>query len=232
MLVKSIIAATAAFLVSTTAAAQPQERRPMSAVLGDVQDEWLGKAADSADRGFNKYSQHADDAMEDEDLCTCLFTACCSSNSEKNSYFAILGAKFLVGSTVDVVMNYRYYYCQELPAFKTWESKAGANGRGSRFSRWKNWWRTDCGKRNLWEKSTGLTEYTDIEDSSAMRQCGLTWEQYDYMRDIDDRKKNFDGRYWHIITDRSLMPEVVEEEEFWIWAQQNRSEISKKYLWD
>jgi hypothetical protein len=65
-----------------------------------------------------------------------------------------------------------------------------------------------------------------------MKICGLQWEQFNYMRKLDKERVQFDQTEWDAISKRRFIPEVVDEEAFWVWAADNQRAVEKKFLWN
>lgn len=144
-----------------------------------------------------------------------------------------MGAQLLIGTKKDTVLQYRYYYCKTLPAYKEWSSHYNAGS-------FRKWWRNETDNQALWEKHTGTHEYDNMDDSSAMRQCGLTWDQFYYLYKMEKGTsrnpkvsktgREHDADEWATIAQRSYLPEVTEEAKFWHWAGANQREVKAKLL--
>lgn len=236
MMSKLIIASSA---VAGVAAVSNGTTRNVGDSMYKFYDNFMSKANERTSERIEKTEKSVDDAL-DSQTCWSALGGCynCCASDNMLEYAKSFGAHLLVGSSTDVVMNYRYFYCQETDAFRAWD-----NSRPGHFRRkWVDnitWWNNSEKKQcALWEKAT-LDEATakkkhfdDVDDTSAMKICGLQWEQFNYMRKLDKEKVQFDQTEWDAISKRRFIPEVVDEEAFWVWAADNQRAVEKKFLWN
>lgn len=262
LFMKKSIVAFALANVSSAAALQTSR-------LADLSDRWMAKANEKLDSTSDEVGNNGE-VLIDQSTCLSCLCGCKNANSFED-YFSKVGAKLLVGSDKNTVLQYRYYYCRTLPVYQEWKDQfTPSDGKWSRFKNWTrthmsigpdNWskahmshWSTfdKKDKQKAWEAHTGHMDYDDMDETSAMKQCGLTWEQYFFLRQLENQKSSNEDKKkygdewigsemarvnvtkltdaWTKIADDKYMPEVTDEQSFWAWAGENQRAVEQKML--
>lgn len=245
-----------------------------SSRLAGLSDRWMNKANEKLDSTADEIGENGESMIDNSSCFSCL-CGCKNANSFED-YFSKVGAQLLVGSDKDTVLQYRYYYCRTLPVYQQWKDQfTPSDGKWNRFKNWTrkqtnkvwepltpdNWssaynahWSIydKKNKQKAWEAHTGHMDYDDMDESSAMKQCGLTWEQYFFLRQLENKKSsnedkreygkqwiaaeqgrfgvNTDKAAWDKVAENKYMPEVTDEQSFWAWAGENQRAVEQKML--
>lgn len=256
----------------------------VAASTNSLAQRWMNKANEKFDKTSDTVAQNGEEIIETSTCWSCI-GGCCQADSFED-YYTTLGGKLLVGYHKDTVLQYRYYYCQTLPEYKEWKDyftssdsafnrfrglakhflSEDANGNKQGRTAWNDAYNQHWSiyqkddKQARWEAHTGYKTFDEMDNASCQKKCGLTWEQYFFLRQkqnmlsSDEMKRDYGKQWmkteierqgvspsgrgseadyeaaWDKIAENRYLPEVTDEEKFWKWAGENQRAVKNKLL--
>lgn len=149
------------------------------------------------------------------------------------------GAKLYYNSKAPQILMWRFQYCKTTAAYREYKNSWSAG----RFNRWFNPAEKygSYMKKRMWAKAYGDNEYQVTGDaSSCLMQCGLTYGQYDWLKNnngvFDDahyeKKRTCTGavcgqKGWRYLVDGNYNPDVTDNDAFWTFIGKRQGNLKK-----